>query len=485
MQNVSPLSKHPFGKEAQDTIKEFENQSCCIPMDISVLWISRCCQNMLRMLSSKTRERKLYKSTLPFAMFALLFAACTLQATAVEPPPIIPTASTIDAVETQVGAQPTQTPPVISQPTVPPPTLTAAGGLLYFWPASLSPEMSVNRTRSFSGDGGYSIEFTNDQTGASTALRAGMEADRYPYCEGQTTPYQIRGVEGCYYLGTGAGAGLEWRENGVHYSVGGIGNSLTAVVQFATNLGVLDYQTWQQKLSNAADLEPYEQTSVSPIRTRIEFIPGTTSNTSAYRELASGNSDEYILGAMAGQELTVNVAPYTFADSENFVLNISGIDGSVLASETDPTHFWTGILPATQDYVIRVANHGNTAPYQLKVNIPWRIRLTAGATSTILQGRLVTGEDSNMYLLQARAGQTMTVTTTSANSNACLSISARMTDGSHVPLVISTGQPTTTWSAILPTGPEYSQDYSISVSLCPDAPAMDTLYTLFVDIADN
>lgn len=171
-------------------------------------------------------------------------------------------------------------------------------------------------------------------------------------------------------MGTGAGASLEWKENGVHYSVGGIGNSLEAVVQFASNLAVLDYEGWQQKFAEAAASTP----------TRIEF--------------------------------------------------------------------------------------------------------DAGATSTTLEGRLATSVDSNTYLLQGRAGQTMTVTTSSANNSACLTIAAQLTDGSYIPLVNSNSHPTTTWSDVLPTGTEYSQDYSISVSSCPDKPATDIPYTLFVNVVE-
>ena len=249
----------------------------------------------------------MYKpTTLPLVLFALLLAACNLQTTTFEPPtPTIPTALPVVVLTTQPGVQPIQTPLPIPQPTVSLPTVPSSGGLLFLWPVSLSPDLKLNGTRSSSSDGGYMIEFDNAQTGSSLDLRAGTEADRYPYCGGQTKPYQIRNVEGCYSMGTGAGAALAWRENGIHYSVGGIGNSLEAVVQFANNLEALDYQTWQQKFSNAAN--------VSPAYTRIEFITGTTSDTTAYRELASGKFDEYILGAMAGQELIVNIAPYAFA----------------------------------------------------------------------------------------------------------------------------------------------------------------------------
>ena len=162
------------------------------------------------------------------------------------------------------------------------------------------------------------------------------------------------------------------------------------------------------------------------------------------------------------------------------MLTISGVDGSVLVSEAAQIHLWTGILPATQDYVIRVANRSNTAQYQLNVGIPWRIKFAAGATSTTLDGKLVAGNGGNEYLLQARAGQTLSVSTTSANNNACLTIVARMTDGSGIPLVNAASHPMTSFSTVLPTEAGYSQDYSISVSLCPNAPAMDSLYTLLI-----
>jgi hypothetical protein len=398
-----------------------------------------------------------------------------MQITTIEPGPVTPTSPPLDRLATQVGAPPTQTPFDVSQPVVSS-ISTEPEGLLYFWPTSLSADAKFNSANFVYNNNGYVIEFDNFQTGASTILRAGTEADRYSYCAGMSMPDQIRGMDGCYSMGTGAGAIVEWRENGIRYSTGGIGNSMEAVLQFAENLEVLDYQTWQQRITNATKLP-------SPSHTRIEFISGTTSHKSDLQELANGDSDEYILGALAGQELTVSIPPDS-SPAEGFVLNISGADGSVLVSESAQTNLWTGTLPATQDYIIRVTNQGNTAYYQLQVNIPARIKLTAGETSNTLQGRLVIGLDSNTYLLQAQAGQTLTVTTTSPNNNACLTITTRMTDGTYVPLVNAASHPTTTWSAMLPSGPDYSQDYSISVSRCPETPVANTYYTLFVNITN-
>ena len=191
----------------------------------------------------------MHKSAWSFVVFALLLTACTIQVTTFQPSPTS-TSSPIDILATQVSMQPTPTPLVVLQPTASP--STATGGMLYFWPAFVPPEMKFNSVRSLSSEDGYVIEFSDPQTGTAMVLRTGTEADRYPYCAGQTSPYQIRGVEGCSSMGTGAGAGLEWKENGVHYSLGGIGNSLETVIQFAGNLEVIDYQTWQQKFAEAA-----------------------------------------------------------------------------------------------------------------------------------------------------------------------------------------------------------------------------------------
>jgi hypothetical protein len=344
--------------------------------------------------------------------------------------------------------------------------------------------MKVNNARTSSNESGYAVEFVNPQTGVSTVLRAGSEADRYPYCAGQTSLYQIRNVTGCSTLGTGAGAALEWKENGIHYSIGGTGNALDALIQFAGNLAVVNAPTWQQALANAAKLDSSGQAANSPARMRVEFASGTTSNSSAYRELAAGGFDEYILGALKGQELAVDAAPYTFADAGNFVVSVIGMDGSVLVAESAQLQSWTGVLPTSQDYVIRVTNRGNAAQYRLNVTIPWRINFAAGATSTSLDGKLVAGNNGNLYFLRAQAGQTLTLNTTSANNNACLTVAAKMTDGSLIPLLNTMSQPTTSWSTILPTGSEFAQDYSILVSQCPGSPATDTLYTLFVDVVN-
>lgn len=417
----------------------------------------------------------MYKSALSFILFALLLAACTMQITTIETGSVTPTALPVNRLATQVSMQFTPTPTTMLQPTSP--SSTESGVLLYFWPVSLPSDMKFNSQNSFFSDDGYVIMFDKTEPGTSTVLWAGKEADRYPYCDGQAKPDQIRGVQGCSSMGTGAGAGIEWMENGVHYVVGGFGNSMEAIIQFAESLESVDYQTWQLKIANVTNTPP-----TSPARTRIEFITGTTSHKSGPQELASGNSDEYILSALTGQELTVSIPPDN-SPAKNFVLNISGADGSVLVSESAQTNLWTGILPATQDYVIRVTNQGNTAYYQLQISIPSRVSLTVGETSTTLQGRLVIGLDNNNYTLHAQAGQTLTATTTSTNNNTCLTIAARMTDGSYIPLVNAASHPTTTWSDLLPTGAEYSQEYSISVSRCPETPVENIFYTLFVQVA--
>jgi hypothetical protein len=430
------------------------------------------------------QEWNMFKPALLLSLFALILSACTFDIGLFEPGQANPTKPVLMIPN---APQPSATPVVVLATVAPvalPTQTVSPSGLLYFWPVALSPEMKLNEALSFSNESGYMIAFTNPQTGAATVLRAGAEADRYPYCAGQSSPYQIRNVEGCSSLGTGAGASLEWKENGIHYALGGLGNALDTLIQFAGTLAVLDHPAWQQALANAAKLENTGQAVDLPARIRIEFAPGTTASSTAYRELAVGGFEEYVLNALQGQELAVDAAPYNFADSANFVISVTGVDGAVLAAEAAQLNSWSGVLPTTQAYIIRVTNRGNAAQYRLNVTIPWRINFAAGATSTSLDGKLIAGSNGNLYSLRAQAGQTLTLSTTSANNHACLTVAAKMTNGGFVPLLSMMSQPTTSWSTVLPTGSDYAQDYSILVSMCPQSPAADTPYTLLVDIVN-
>ena len=88
--------------------------------------------------------------------------------------------------------------------------------------------------------------------------------------------------------------------------------------------------------------------AASALPPRIEFAPGATS-ASLQEHLAPGGRHLYTLGAMAGQEMGIDLKP-----GELGVLSISGADGTKLMTEEERGAGWRGIVPTTQDYSIEV-----------------------------------------------------------------------------------------------------------------------------------
>ena len=105
-----------------------------------------------------------------------------------------------------------------------------------------------------------------------------------------------------------------------------------------------------------------------PEAKRIQFAPGAIS-AQVQGSLAAGRSDRYVLSAMAGQEMAVNLS-----DSSaglNAILIIWGADGTVLISDHADATTWVGELPSTQDYYIAVKSVVQApVDYVLEVIIP-------------------------------------------------------------------------------------------------------------------
>jgi hypothetical protein len=105
---------------------------------------------------------------------------------------------------------------------------------------------------------------------------------------------------------------------------------------------------------------------------RIAFDPGAI-QASVQGEVPAGGFDHYVLRAMAGQEMTVNLLdPGGGAIAyDTAVLVIWGDDGSVLISDHADALSWTGPLPFTQDYYIDVKSiSAQPVAYALEVVIP-------------------------------------------------------------------------------------------------------------------
>ena len=99
---------------------------------------------------------------------------------------------------------------------------------------------------------------------------------------------------------------------------------------------------------------------------RITFSPGSTSAT-VTGQLSAFGSHQYILHALAGQTMNVNLA---FTEGQA-ILVIWGADGDVLQTDHVEASTFEGVLRTTQDYYIMVKGwpNGDTS-YTMTVTIP-------------------------------------------------------------------------------------------------------------------
>jgi hypothetical protein len=99
---------------------------------------------------------------------------------------------------------------------------------------------------------------------------------------------------------------------------------------------------------------------------RVKFAPGKSSTTIKC-SVIRGDRDTYLLGAKAGQTMTVRIS----ALEKNAVFQIERPDGEYLdkAGEGDDQTKWTGKLPASGDYKIIVGGTRGNATYKISIAI--------------------------------------------------------------------------------------------------------------------
>jgi hypothetical protein len=178
---------------------------------------------------------------------------------------------------------------------------------------------------------------------------------------------------------------------------------------------------------------------------RIVFAPGATA-ASLSRSIATGQIQEYILRALAGQTMILEVT----SPQKNVFLSAYGDDGAVLLRPGANARRWLDRLPTTQDYRIKVAGRGETTDYTLSVVIPVDLKLSADARPAMVKG-IVEPHETMYYLLPAAGGQQLTMTVTSPERTVLLDI-VNAEDGE--PLVLSAAG-LTTWTAALPRSAGY------------------------------
>ncbi len=185
--------------------------------------------------------------------------------------------------------------------------------------------------------------------------------------------------------------------------------------------------------------------------TRLNFELGAT-DTVVTGGLAAGQSQDYVLAAQQGQTMMLQLSASGKASVT--AVGAQGANPQNVMTSSDGM-FWRGVLPVTEDYVIRVTAGSAPVNFSLDIAIPARITFPPGTTGITITGttserRIVT------YLLRANAGQTMTVNLSAPPNAAVLTIYG-LSDGN--PLVNGNMSGATSWSGQLPG----SEDYVIQV----------------------
>ncbi len=116
-------------------------------------------------------------------------------------------------------------------------------------------------------------------------------------------------------------------------------------------------------MSSGSQASNYSLQVVIPAR--ITCAPGATS-ASVQGTVSGGEIVRYLLRAMAGQTMTVAIT----SPHQDVLLTMWGLtDGQPLVRSVSGATSWTGVLPATQDYVIDAVSVGGNTTYTLETTV--------------------------------------------------------------------------------------------------------------------
>jgi hypothetical protein len=131
------------------------------------------------------------------------------------------------------------------------PTPSPSGPLVYYWPSKIPDGFGVDAVHSSIDDTGFVLALKSLQNdGRDGRIWGGLQARFDEACETTGMPGMVRGQPGYVAMGTGAGFGVAWRENGHPYVIGGMGMSSLDVQAIADVLEPVDQATWQQRLTS-------------------------------------------------------------------------------------------------------------------------------------------------------------------------------------------------------------------------------------------
>jgi hypothetical protein len=144
---------------------------------------------------------------------------------------------------------------------------------------------------------------------------------------------------------------------------------------------------------------------------RIRFGRGTTSGT-LDDSLPAGATRSYVLEAKQGQVMLVHAIAWPVAERshpppEPAVRVLEAATGRELTSPKAEPEVWSGRLPLSGDYVVRVTAAAPTS-YTLAVQIPRRVEVTPDQPTAIFTGSTPSRTPID-YLIKADAGRTLEI----------------------------------------------------------------------------
>jgi hypothetical protein len=156
--------------------------------------------------------------------------------------------------------------------------------------------------------------------------------------------------------------------------------------------------------------------AVAPIDTtglpRIRFSRGTTSGIHDDK-LQAGATRNYVLYAQGGQIMLAHAISWPVAEAEHpppdpEVRVLEAATGRELPSPRAQPEIWSGRLPATGDFIVRVTASTPTA-YTLAVQIPRRLEVSPGEPTAVFTGTAPSRAPVD-FLVRVDAGRTLEVT---------------------------------------------------------------------------
>jgi hypothetical protein len=155
--------------------------------------------------------------------------------------------------------------------------------------------------------------------------------------------------------------------------------------------------------------------TVAPIDTtglpRIRFSRGTTSGIHDDK-LDAGATRNYVLFAQGGQIMLAHAISWPVAETEHpppdpEVRVLEAATGRELPSPRVEAEIWSGRLPATGEFIVRVTASTPTA-YTLAVQIPRRLEVTPGEPTAVFTGTAPSRAPVD-FLVRVDAGRTLEV----------------------------------------------------------------------------